>query len=525
MAWFYAAAPLLPEILARHARSRPTAPALVYGDVSLDWQAFDAALNRVANALLDAGLRPGERVAILMDNGVEMALTMFGTMRAGLVAVPLNTSVADDALAAMIDDCAARALVVTAAHRARADECLARGTHDLPCRVCAADTTGPAGGGDWLAWTAWLEAADAAPPAVTVADEDDCNIIYSSGTTSLPKGIVHTHRRRLDWAFDLAIALRYHARAVTLCSLGLYSNISWVGLLCTWVAGGTVVVLPRFTPASALDAIARHRITHFSMVPVQYQRLLEDAAWSARDLRSLEAVMCCGSPLPAMLKSQLLTGLGCRFIELYGLTEGVITTLDPEDADGRIASVGRALTGTEIRIVGDDDRECATGEPGEIVGRGRILMSGYLNRDDASAEATWTDAQGQRWLRTGDIGRLDGDGFLYLVDRKKDMILSGGQNVYPADIEAVMLEHPAVAEVAVIGVPDARWGETPVAIVVARSVTDADGNTDAIRDWTNARVGRQQRIREVRFTEELPRNPNGKVLKRELRRTHAQMPH
>jgi acyl-CoA synthetase (AMP-forming)/AMP-acid ligase II len=236
-----------------------------------------------------------------------------------------------------------------------------------------------------------------------------------------------------------------------------------------------------------------------------------------RDFSSLQAIMCCGSPLPPELKRRARDTLGCELIELYGLTEGIVTTLAPEDFDRKLESVGKPIPGQRLALVRDDDVEAAPGELGEICGYGRLVMEGYLNRPDATAEATWIDPQGRKWLRTGDIGRIDDEGFLYLVDRKKDMILSGSQNVYPIDIERVMLGHTAVREVAVVGVPSERWGETPLAIVVR------DGPLDAadLVEWTNARVGKQQRLAGAVFVDELPRNPNGKILKRELRRLYA----
>ena len=286
-------------------------------------------------------------------------------------------------------------------------------------------------------------------------------------------------------------------------------------MLCTLLTGGTLVIQPRFDAADALSLIERYGVTSFAMVPVQYQRLLE--AWQATpvSLDSLHTVMSCGSPLQPGLKQQLFEILPGGVIELYGLTEGVITTLQPEDAEGRWSSVGKPLAGTDIRIIDDEGMEVPAGEPGEIVSRGRITMPGYLNREEASRASSWTDNAGQVWLRTGDIGRVDESGFLYIVDRKKDLILSGGQNIYPQDIEAVVAAHDSVSDVAVIPAASERWGETPVALVVTRGQPDLA----EVLQWCNERLGRQQRLADLIPVDELPRNPNGKLLKRQLRET------
>lgn len=521
MGGFDAPAPLLPHLIDRQSRWLADKPALICGDAVLSWREFGAATRRVAAALLAGGIRPGDRVLVLMRNGLEMVEAMFGTIRAGACVVPLNVSVSDEAVHGMLVDSGAVAVIATADHapRFRAARC-AQVRQWVCVDAPTADTDSPT----WLDFARWRDLAAPELPPADVDEDSLCNIIYSSGTTGVPKGIVHTHRRRIDWAFALAIALRYDSRAITLCPIGLYSNISWVSLLCTIVAGGTIVVEPVFDVARSIEVIASRRVTHMSIVPVMVQRLLEAPQRPAADLRSLRSIMCCGSPLPLELKRRAISEFGCDFIELYGLTEGVITTLAPEDARDRLASVGKPLPGTDIRLLGDDDREVAPGETGEIVGRGFITMAGYFNRPDADAEATWVDADGQRWLRTGDIGRLDDQGFLYIVDRKKDLIISGGQNVYPADIEAVVITHPDVSEVAVIGIPSERWGETPLALVVPRQpveAAEASARAATLRDWINARVGRQQRVARVEFVASLPRNPNGKVLKRELRRMYA----
>ena len=514
MGWYDTPRPIVPDLIVQHGRNQARKPALLEGGRRLDWAAFDAATNRVANGLLQLGLGPGARLAVLMSNSIEMALVLFGAGKAGVSVVPLNVSVTDEAVGAMIRDSGAAAIAASGDHCRRIDALLAAGALDPGARLLG--TAVPAGTG-WLEFEAWHAQQSAAPPAVLVDEDTECNIIYSSGTTGTPKGIVHTHGCRMRWATDLAIALRYHSGAVTVCSLGLYSNISWVAMLSTVLAGGTIVVMPSFSAAALAETVGRYRITHGGFVPVQFQRLMELPDLARHDFSSLQTIMCCGSPLAPALKRATRDALGCELIELYGLTEGIVTTLAPEDFDARLESVGKPIPGQQLTLVREDDTEAGPGELGEICGYGRLVMEGYHNRPEATAEATWVAADGRRWLRTGDIGRIDEDGFLYIVDRRKDMILSGGQNVYPADIETVMLGHPAVREVAVIGVASERWGETPLAVVVAAAPVEAA----ELVAWTNARVGRQQRIADVVFVEELPRNPNGKILKRELRTQFA----
>lgn len=503
-------APFFPDILRLHARWRSRQLALVSDDVSLDWAEFESATNRRANAFKQAGLKPGDTIALVMSNSVEMALVIASAMKAGLVTAPLNTSVLPAALIAMIRDAGAKAIIASKPFiKPLEDAGNASGTGLPELRL-----TELPGSDKWFRLADWAADAPDATPEYTPHRDDPLNIIYSSGTTGTPKGILHTHGTRLDWAYDLAVALRYHSGARTLVTLGLYSNISWVMMLCTWLAGGTLFIRSGFSAADVLENIPAHRITHTAMVPVQYQRILDDPGFDPARLASLQYVMSCGSPLLAHTKSAWLEFCP-GVIELYGLTEGLITTLDPEDAAGRLASVGKPVPGTDIRILDETDRECPAGEAGEIVGLGRIAMPGYHNRPDATEEASWTDADGRVWLRTGDIGKLDEDGFLYIVDRKKDMIVSGGQNIYPRDIEDVLIGHEAVADVAVIGLPDDTWGETPVAVIVTAPGEAAD--PQGLISWANERLGKQQRLRGAHLVDELPRNANGKVLKRELR--------
>jgi len=508
--WFDATAPLLPEILALNSRWLASDAAVICGDQKLTWQMFHRQACQVANGLRAMGLEHGDRVAVLMSNSAEMVVAMFGVIIAGGVTVPLNTMVAEPGLEAMIEDAGARCVFASADQAERLT-----GLQQTRNRILHGGwlSTGPAKG-QWEDFSDWREAQDADDPAVPLQDDDECIIIYSSGTTGQPKGIVHTHRRRLDWHYDLAIALRYDRASVNLCSIGLFSNISWVGMGCTLLAGGTVVVMPAFNALNWLELVERHRVTHSAMVPVQFQRILEEDDFDDFQLDSIKSLMCCGSPLAPELKSVIMDKLAPQLVELYGLTEGVITTLEPEKARERMASVGKPLMGTDLAIIGDDDQPCPPGESGEIAGRGRILMVGYHDHPDANREVTWTDPNGRRWLRTGDVGWLDEEGYLYLKDRKKDLIISGGQNIYPADIETVMADHPAVREVAVIGIDSPRWGESPFAVIVGN---ESHAQAGDLKEWTNALVGKHQRLVGLVFIDELPRNPNGKILKRDLR--------
>ncbi|NNC37325.1 MAG: acyl--CoA ligase [Hyphomonadaceae bacterium] len=505
--------PLLPDIFALHGKWRANKPAIIADDEALNWDAFTTRNNQIANGLSAMGLKKGDCVVVLMSNGMAMAEALFGIMTGGFVSAPLNTSVSDDAINNMILDSGAKAIIATGDQALRLESI----ADQLPEKTWKNRICAEAGRQGWRSFEKWRDAQSSDTPDVRIEPQHYLNIIYSSGTTGQPKGIVHTHQGRRDWAYDLSIALRYNSSARFLATIGMYSNITWVGMLCALLAGGTIYISRKFDAPSLWSQIERDRITHLAMVPIMYERMMDVPGHEEFDVTSMQGMMSAGSPLRAPIRTSMFDRFPCGIIELYGLTEGVITTLDPEDASGHMDSVGKPLLGTDLMILDDDDKVCQVGQSGEILACGRIVMPEYLGRKQATLETLFVDTNGTHWLRTGDIGYLDVDNFLYIVDRKKDMILSGGQNIYPQDIEAVIATHDEVEDVAVIGVKSNRWGETPIALVALRT---PDGDANAIKDWVNARLGKQQRVADVKIVDEILRNPNGKILKRELRKDY-----
>ncbi|WP_166424643.1 AMP-binding protein [Paraglaciecola sp. 20A4] len=504
--------PLIHDLIRLHGKWLPNKLALIDEEKTLTWRELDQRSNQVANGLLALGIKSGDSVAILMTNCVEYVEIMYAIFKAGAVVVPLNLAVNEQGLINMLNDSQSKVLFATPEQAERLTGQLNQ-VPALTTSIIYQKTTTL----DGLDYETWRDAEPLTHLDIDISDNAPCNIIYSSGTTGQPKGIKQIHRRRIQATYELALANRYHQSAISICSLGMYSNIAMASVFCPLVVGGTCVIQKDFTPTTWIETVKKYQVTHTMMVPIQFQRILEADNFSPDATSSLEAIISGGSPLFASLKKEISDNFRCVVIELYGLTEGFNTTLQPEDAEGRLSSVGKPFPGHDYIILDDDDNELPWPNTGEICARSISWMTEYHNRPDATLESTYIDKNGMKWLRTGDIGRIDEEGFLYIVDRKKDMILSGGQNIYPADIESVMLEHPAISEVAVIGLPDQEWGEIPMALVVLKQGEQAP-TTNQIIDWTNQKVGKRQRIKRLEFRVDLPRNPNGKILKRELRK-------
>jgi acyl-CoA synthetase (AMP-forming)/AMP-acid ligase II len=473
--------------------------ALISGDARVSWGELGRSIDQIAHALLGRGIGRGARVAILSHNSIAYVRAFFGVLAAGACVVPLPTLASPDAIRAMLADSAAELTLVSRELAA----VLPKGAAVL-----------------LLDDDAWWRGEPDSEPGVEIAPEDEFNIIYSSGTTGTPKGIVHDHATRSAFIADLG-NFAFGPSAVTNLSTPLYSNTTMVAWLPSMCFGATQVLMPKFDARSWIELSERERVTHAMLVPVQYERILREATLATADLSSFLVKLCTSAPLRAGTKRAIVDRMPGALVEIYGLTEGGVTTLLFASArPDKLDSVGQPAPGCRIKIVDDDGRELPPGQTGEVVGRSSFMMKRYENRDDATRAMLWQDEAGDVFYRSGDVGKLDDEGFLYLLDRKKDMIISGGQNVYAADIERVLATHPDVAEVAVIGVPSERWGETPLAVVVPEQNASID--PEALQSWANARLGKHERVSRVALRQELPKSAIGKLLKRELREAYLE---
>lgn len=492
------------ELIRLHARMDPVRRALVLGEEVLSYGELDALMDRVAAALQRDGLQAGDSIAISAATSLPYAVIYLGALRAGVVVAPLAPGATADSLAGMLDDADASLLFT--------DHEVAATLQERAAAIPRISIDGSDAGQPWMQW---LAREGSRPHAVAVAPDWPFNIIYSSGTTGEPKGIVQPHGMR--WAHvRRGAAYGYGADTVTLLSTPLYSNTTLVVFFPTLAYGGTVVLMPKFDAAGYLALAQKEGVTHTMLVPVQYQRIMARPDFDTYDLSRFRIKFSTSAPFSAALKADVLKRWPGGLVEFYGMTEGGGTCiLEAHKYPDKLHTVGRPAEGHDIRLIDEDLCEVPSGQAGEVVGHSPGMMKGYHNQPHKTREAEWFDPQGKRFIRTGDIGRFDADGFLTLFDRRKDMIISGGFNIYPSDLEAVLRQHPAVQDVAVVGVPSEQWGETPVACVVRRPhpvVTAQD-----LRQWANERVGKTQRLADVRLVDELPRSAIGKVLKRELR--------
>jgi len=507
---------LLDYGLRRSARLWPAKVAAIDGETHLTYAEFDGRVDRLANALRDLGLARGDRVGVLMLNTFRYLELYYAVNRAGGVIVPLNTRLAVPELAFMLSDCACTVLFVTREFAPHAEQ-LRRAYPALAATVLAEDEPPAAG---FLAYEALVAASPATAPAVALAEGDLAGIFYTGGTTGLPKGVMLSQRNLVDNAYRNIMEIGYRHDDVYLHAGPMFHLADGASTFAVTFVGGTHAHVRAFQPPAVLATIARDRATLIGLVPTMLGLLLNQPDIRRHDLTSLRAILYGGSSIAPSTLREALDLLPCAFTQIYGMTEAApdLTYLHPAEhrLDGseralqRLASAGRPGVGIDLRIVDDAGREVPPGTTGEVIARGANIMVGYWNRPEETAAALRDG-----WYHTGDLATLDGDGYLTIVGRKKDMIISGGENVYSAEVEHALHAHPAVLECAVIGVPDARWGEAVKAIVVRRPGQTLTG--DELVVHCRPLIAGYKVPRSVDFAEALPKSGAGKILKRELR--------
>jgi acyl-CoA synthetase (AMP-forming)/AMP-acid ligase II len=502
----------LSDLVARHARTGPERGAFSDSRVARTYGEIDARVTRLANALSAYGVGHGERVAVLGLNSVELAESYLAVLRVGAICVPVNFRLVADEIGYVLSDSGAMAVICDEAFAPAVDAARAQ-----------APGLGPVitiGGGANPLETVIADASDVYTEAA-VADEDAAFIMYTSGTTGRPKGAVLTHRNLLLHAFSQIAHLGITSDdKCWLSGAPLFHIAGMAGMIPGLITGGRTIIATSggFDPAATLALLERERVTSCFFVPAQWAAMCAVGDIGDRDLSSLRRISWGAAPAStSLLRTMIDTFPQAQVVTAFGQTEcsPVTCTLRGEDSIRKIGSIGTPMVNVEVRVVDDDMNDVVPGEVGEIVYRGPTVMREYWNKPAETAEAFRGG-----WFHSGDLVRQDPEGYYYVVDRKKDMIISGGENIYCAEVENVLAGHPKVADVAVIGVPDPRWGETPLAVVVAADPADPPTPAE-IEEFSRERLAAYKRPTRVSVVEELPRNPSGKVLKTRLREDNA----
>jgi acyl-CoA synthetase (AMP-forming)/AMP-acid ligase II len=493
------------DFLTVHAEGSPNKPALILGDRVVDFATLDRRANRAAHVFNDLGCEPQDRIAVMSFNAIASSEIANGARRVSMVVVPVNYRLRGSEVAYVLNDSGARIVCADDDHVDVVDAAKAEVSGDR--RYIATGSKKPTG---WMSYEDLLGAASDAELEAQGSGGLGASMIYTSGTTGHPKGAWRPNGVNIENVLQvISIFGLDHSDVHLWCGPGYHSGVAFFVALHQ-VLGATNVIQPKFEAEGALDLIERHRVTTTFIAPTLLQRLVDAQQRRPRDLSSLRAVILGAAPCPHALKVRAEAVLGQVLWEFYGATEtGINTVLRPEDQLRKPGSCGTSVPGQEIRLVGPDGNEVAEGEPGELMVRNSWLAE-YYNRPDATGKSLHDG-----FFSVGDVAYRDGEGYYYICDRQVDMVISGGVNIYPAEVEAALHAHPGVMDAAVIGVPDEQWGESVKAVVQLRPGMSA--TADELIAFCSERLAGYKKPRTIDFVDELPRDAAGKLLKRKLR--------
>ncbi len=496
------------NVIETHGTYQPEKLAICCDGVKRQWRDLRENINKVANFFKKIGVEKGDNIALLIGNRPEIIELIFGIVKMGACVVPLSGLLTREQVTVLVNNSNAKLFIADY-------DFVNLVTSDLSQFKNIGEEKLLFLGGDANCWEKIALEEKEYSFEYNCAPEDNFNIIYSSGTTGVPKGIVQTHRARSHWATSNAIEMSFNSESKSLTTTALYSNGTWLMMLPTLFVGGTLHVMDGFDANAFVELVKNEKITHTFLVPPQFSAILSLENLQKNCFSSLKTVLSAGSPLRLDIKENILLRISENLFELYGFSEGFATMLKPYDQRKKFGSVGTPVLGFEIKIIDEEGKECPSNVAGEIAGYGAGMMKEYYNEEELTNNLIWTDQRGRSFIKSGDIGSLDEDGYLTILDRKKDMIISGGLNVFPVDIEEVVSKHPDISDVTVIGVPHEKWGETCLALIIPRHGVEID--CDEVKKWCNEKLAKHQRLHKVEIREEFPRNALGKVLKRILR--------
>jgi acyl-CoA synthetase (AMP-forming)/AMP-acid ligase II len=506
---------LMPDVFAHNARIHGNRIAVVCDEERITWREADARTNRFANLLKARGLSTGDKVALFMPASLDAWVAFWGAVKAGCVAVPLNVLLDMDALARLAANSDAVVMVADTGTEERLDTVRDR----LPA---VQHWLSFGAGAGWDSARDEIAAASPEPCGVAIKPDDIITILYTSGSTGEPKGIEHTHASRMAYPYGFGIGIKVDRYSVAVLGTPPYASGTWITMAPIMYTGGTLVILRSFSAEAWLSAVERERATHAFLVPTQFIAILQHEKLSSFDVSSMRALVTAGQPMAEKTYDGLVAAFpnAGGVYEVYGFSEGFATLRTPEDAaHGKRHTVGTSLFLDDIRIIDENLVELPRGETGEIVANALMMMTGYYKNPARTEETTWVAPDGRTFMRTGDVGRIDDDGFVYVSGRLKDMLKSGGHNIFAIDIEEVFMRHPEVSECAAIAEPHEKWGETPVLVVLLAPGGSVDAET--LRAWGNSHLAKYQRVSRVEIREELPRAVYGKIAKHELRAEFA----